>query len=68
MIDKTKPEGVYTAIASNLRDFGYTGISANMIQEIHEALNAGDETLPHGVIGMFAKDQIEKAQQAGFLA
>lgn len=67
-MDKTKPQSVYKAIASNLRDFGYNDISANMIQEIHEALNAGDKTLPHGVIGMFAKDQIEKAQQVGFLA
>lgn len=68
MIDKTKPEGVYKGIACNLRDFGYDGISPNMIQEIHEAMNAGDEKLPHGVIGMFAKEQIEDAQQPGYLA
>jgi hypothetical protein len=61
------PQNVYRAIANNLRDFGYQGVSAHMIREIHEAINAGDETLPHDVIGMFAKDQIEQAKEQGFL-
>lgn len=70
MIDKTKPEGVYRAIASNLRDFGYDDVTPLMIREVHEVINAGDETLPHGIVGIFAnaKDQIEKAQEQGFLA
>jgi hypothetical protein len=49
----------YIAIARNLRDFGYPDVSGVMIQEIHEAMKAG-APLPHGVIGMFAKGQLEE--------
>ncbi len=67
MFDPTKPEGVYKAIAANLKDFGYDDVTPLMIQDVHGAINAGDEMLPHGVIGMFAKNQIEQAKTQGFL-
>lgn len=59
-------EPVYRAIANNLQDFGYSGVTGEMIGEIRRAMD-NDEELPHGVIGMFARDQIEKAKEQGFL-
>jgi hypothetical protein len=51
---------IYIAIARNLREFGYSGVSANMVAEVHAAMRSGDP-LPHGVVGMFAKSQIEES-------
>lgn len=51
-------EDIYIQIARNLRDFGYPDVTSVMIKEIHEAMKAGDEEIPHGIIGMFAKDQL----------
>jgi hypothetical protein len=50
----------YLAIARNLREFGYDGVSANMIRDVDEAIQAG-RPLPHDIVGMFAKRQLEEA-------
>lgn len=49
----------YEAVARNLREFGYPDVTAGMVAEIHDAMKSGKE-LPHGVIGMFAKSQMEE--------
>lgn len=51
---------LYASIASNLREFGYPHITAKMVRETHEAMRAGED-LPHGIIGMFAADQLTEA-------
>jgi hypothetical protein len=51
---------IYRSIARNLREFGYPGVSVKMVREIHEAMRAGED-LPHGIIGMFASDQLTEA-------
>lgn len=55
----------YKAIARNLREFGYPDVTPEMIQETHEAIDAGAADsggdLPHGVVGMFAKGMLEDA-------
>jgi hypothetical protein len=63
----TSPESVWAAIARNLCEFGYPDVTASMIREVHEAMNAGDPELPHGVIGAFAREQIAEAQAHGML-
>ena len=50
----------YQTIARNLREFGYGDVSPKMIHEIHDAMKSGVE-LPHGVIGMFTRDQLAEA-------
>jgi hypothetical protein len=57
---------VYLAIANNLRDFGYSGVSHNMVQEIHKAMKDG-KPLPHGIVGMFAQAQLREAEDKGLL-
>lgn len=61
-----EPTAVYLAIARSLRDFGYDGVSRNMIQEVHEAMQSGAE-LPHGVVGMFARKQLLEAEEEGLI-
>ncbi len=68
LFDTSKPELTYRAIAHNLREFGYPDVTTSMIREVHEAMNAGDPELPHGVVGMFAREQIAEAQAKGMLA
>jgi hypothetical protein len=51
---------IYAMIARNLREFGYPDVSASMIREVHDAIRAGSE-LPHGIIGMFASNQLVEA-------
>lgn len=55
---------IYTAIARNLRTFGYTDVTAKMVEEVDEARRAGRD-LPHGIVGMFAADQLDEAQGSG---
>jgi len=54
----TNNETIYKAIARNLQEFGYPETTPAQIREVHEAMKSGDD-LPHGVIGMFAKDQLD---------
>ena len=54
----------YEKIAWNLREFGYRDVSAAMIRDVHEAMGAGKK-LPHGVVGMFAQNQLEEAENQG---
>lgn len=56
----TNHEPTYRAIARNLREFGYPDVTAAMVEDVHEALRDGED-LPHGIIGMFAKGQLEES-------
>ena len=60
---------VYAAIAKSLIEFGYSGITPEMIAEVHAAYKEGKRgvDLPHGIIGVFAEHQIEDAIEKGFL-
>jgi len=49
---------IYAAIAQSLREFGYDHVRPDQIKDTHEAMIAGTE-IPHGVIGLFAKDQLQ---------
>lgn len=62
-----RPDAIYEHIAKNLRDFGYPTCAAREIKDTHVAMSKG-EPLPHGVIGAFAKSQIEEHVEAGLLA
>lgn len=55
---------VYETVARSLREFGYPDCAAQMIRDTHEAMKRGDETMPHGIIGMFAQRQLEEAGEA----
>lgn len=57
---------VFAAIARSLREFGYRDVTPAIIEEVEKARIAGD-ALPHGIIGMFAKGQLEDAHEAGLL-
>jgi hypothetical protein len=59
-IDAEQVNRIYAAIAESLRDFGYRTTNADMIREVHEAMQYGAK-LPHDVIGMFAKAQLDEA-------
>jgi len=56
------------AIAKSLRDFGYRDATAVMIREVYDAWISGKRAsdLPHGIVGMFAEQQI--AEHAEMLA
>jgi hypothetical protein len=56
MVSKTE---IVEAIAKSLREFGYPDASDEMIAEIWTAYERGDETMPHGVIGLFAENQLD---------
>ncbi len=51
-------------IAQSLVDFGYPDVTPEMITDCWEAFERGDETLPHGVVGMFAQAQLEEIEEA----
>lgn len=57
--DPAKNDPVYRAIAANLREFGYPDVTGAMVREVHESMLVGGD-LPHGVVGMFAKGQLEE--------
>jgi hypothetical protein len=63
-MSEAKPAKVHEAIARSLKDFGYPDVTADMIREIAEAKSKG-ESLPHGVVGMFAEDQLDSVIEAG---
>ena len=52
--------GAYEAIARSLREFGYPDAECGMIRDTHEAMVAGKEEMPHGIIGMFAQRELEE--------
>lgn len=67
LTEAVRHQRVYESVARNLREFGYSDVSAIMIAEIHQAMRRGETPLPHGVIGMFAKSQLESDDvQAAF--
>jgi hypothetical protein len=53
-------DDVYPRIVRNLRDFGFEDATVEMVREVHEALDKGQET-PYGPAGMFACGQLEAA-------
>ena len=46
-------------IAKSLRDFGYPDVTSEMVAEVWDAYEKGDD-LPHDVIGMFVKRQLDE--------
>jgi hypothetical protein len=50
------------AVARSLREFGYSDVTAGMVQEIYDAYAAGKRfpDLPHGVIGGFAESHFDE--------
>lgn len=58
----TKRKG-FEAVASSLRDFGYPDANWKMVHETWLAMQAKKKTMPHGVIGMFAKSQLEEVME-----
>jgi hypothetical protein len=55
-----RQQAAYTAIARNLREFGYPDVTAEMVREVYRAMVRGED-IPHGVVGMFAQGQLEDA-------
>lgn len=53
----------YETVARSLREFGYRDATADMIRDTHAAMKAG-EPIPHGIVGMFARRQLEDAGDA----
>lgn len=59
---------VYEAIAASLREFGYGDVTAQMVRETDEARqNGGAPSEPHGIVSMFANQQISEAEDAGLI-
>jgi hypothetical protein len=50
------------AVARNLREFGYSDVTAAMIRHVYDAWLSGNRypDLPHGIIGGFAEKQFEE--------
>ena len=48
----------FEAVALTLIDFGYSGITVAMVEEVYTAIKKGED-LPHGIIGRFAKVHME---------
>lgn len=49
----------YAVIAANLREFGYPDVTEEMIREVHDAMRKDEAPLPHGIVGRYARDQLE---------
>lgn len=49
----------FDAVANSLVEFGYPGVTGNMIGEVWEAMLLGDE-LPHDIVGAFAERQLSE--------
>jgi hypothetical protein len=65
------PKKVFTAIAKSLVEFGYHDCTAEMVSDVYEAMKDGKKDypdLPHGVVGAFAKSQINDAIDMEILA
>jgi hypothetical protein len=54
------------AVARNLREFGYSDVTAVMIRDVYDAWLMGNRypDLPHGIIGGFAERQFEENGEA----
>ena len=61
MSDKTL---LTNAIARSLREFGYPDVTGPMIVECWDAYERGDAEMPHGVVGQFAKAQLDEIAEA----
>lgn len=58
-------EAVYAAIARNLREFGYSDVTPQMIRETDEARqNGAGPSEPYGIVSMFANRQLSEAEEA----
>jgi hypothetical protein len=61
-----KTRRAYSAISASMREFGYPDVTSEMVAEVHEAMRE-HRTLPHGIVGMFAKDHLQRYIDAGLL-
>jgi len=59
--ERMNMEIVYKAIAEALQD-SYPETTPAMVREVHEAMQKG-ESLPHGIIGMFARDSLTSLRE-----
>lgn len=50
----------FETVARSLREFGYPDVQRAMIRDVFDAMKRGDETMPHGIVGMFAQRQMEE--------
>lgn len=55
---------VTDAMAKSMREFGYPDVTSEMADEILTAYLAV-EALPHGVVGMFLKSQMDELTENG---
>lgn len=58
-----KREKITHALAESMREFGYPDVTDEMAGEILDAYVAKKD-LPHGVIGMFLKSQLDDLAEA----
>lgn len=58
----TKKDG-FESVAKSLREFGYPDASAEMVEATWNAMERGDDEMPHGVVGMFAKSQLDEVRE-----
>jgi hypothetical protein len=54
----------FGAVARNLREFGYPDVTPKMVAETYAAMRRGESKMPHGIVGMFAKGQLEELEDA----
>lgn len=63
MVDRSK---VTYALAQSMREFGYPDVTDEMAGKVLDAYVADPESdLPHGVIGMFLKSQLDELADSG---
>jgi hypothetical protein len=48
-------------VARGLCEFGYPGVTVEMIRETHEAMKRGEPQMPYGVVGEFARRELTEA-------
>lgn len=61
----TRSEVTY-ALAESMRDFGYPDFTDEMAGEVMDAYAADPKgKLPHGVVGMMLKSQLDKFAESG---
>lgn len=59
-MSKMPRQKIYEAIARSLRQFGYPSVTAVEVADTHWAMEHTETPLPHGVVGLFAEDQLKK--------
>ncbi len=62
-----KRREVTYALAQSMREFGYPDVTDEMVGEVLDAYVANKTELPHGVIGMFLKSQLDELSESGLV-